>query len=89
MMLACSTFRACLGGTGAEGWQPGEGTARVYKTPWGPFFAPWEGEGKTGLTKWCQVKNEVEQQPRHLCHHFCSGRSSGFINGAAASAVFV
>ena len=48
-----------------------------------------EGEDMAGLPKWCRVTNEVVKQRQHLCHHFCTGRSAGFINGAAAGALFV
>lgn len=55
----------------------------------GTISCSWEGEDMAGLTKWCKVKNEVVKQQQHLCHHFCTRRSTGFINGAAARAVFV
>lgn len=41
------------------------------------------------LTKRGNVKNEVVEQRQYLCHHFCTRRSTGFINDAAASTVFV
>ena len=48
-----------------------------------------EGEDMAGLPKWCKVTNEVVKQQQHLCHHFCTRRSTGFINRVAAGAVFV
>lgn len=53
---------------------------------WGPrattgtSLYPWEGGDESGLTKWDMLKNEVVKQQQHLCHHFCTTRSTGFIN---------
>lgn len=67
--------------TGGDSWDLGANM--------GTISCSWKGGATPGLTEWHRVKNEFAKQQQHLRHRFCTRRSTGFINGAAARAVFV